>query len=101
MDPAEPLVLSTQPIVIWQDEKERILVKIRDAWEGCESRMDLMIEKQSLSEGDNPEWYSVDDPLWVTSAQAQAVRGAIEAYLLPVNALMEQPSTPRSQRNER
>jgi hypothetical protein len=88
----EPLVLSTQPIVIWQDKKERILVKIRDAWEGCESRMDLMIEKQSLSEGDNPEWYSVDDQLWVTPSQAQAVRGSIEAYLFPVNALMEQSS---------
>ena len=92
MDPAEPLVLSTQPIVIWQDKKERILVKIRDAWQGCESRMDLIIEKEYLSEGDDPEWYAVDDPLWVTPAQAQAVRGAIEAYLLPVNALMEQPS---------
>jgi hypothetical protein len=54
--------------------------------------MDLMIEKQSLSEGDDPEWYSVDDPLWVNSAQAQAVRGAIEAYLLPVNVLTDQPS---------
>ena len=88
----EPLVLSTQPIVIWQDGKERILVKVRDAWQGCESRMDLMIEKQSLSEGDDPEWYSVDDPLGVTPSQAVAVREAIEAYLLPVNALPDQPS---------
>jgi hypothetical protein len=90
MEPAKPLALSTQPIVVWQDGKERILVKIRDAWEGCESRMDLMIEKQSLSEGDDPEWYSVDDSLWVTPSQAQAVRGAIEAYLLPVNVLTNQ-----------
>ena len=81
------MILSEQALVIWESQSERVVVQLRDAWEGAESRMDLLIERQDLSTGESPAWYGVDDPICLSPSQALAVRDAIDKYLLPINTL--------------